>query len=210
MGHSSPLLNFEYERRALSFQEVDAELVQSRPVVAGISPSGRPYQEFQSSEHVALIVGAREVAGSQELLVNDPYPFPGVENPYVRAGGRIAAPGSYWISVSSFTGSLNWAETFFVRRSGGERPIPAPEDEQQCIDSCGERFFDCQNNGPRECRQRWEVRSDYVACGCPDWRLGELECYAVCDEAYRQSMQCLELALATCSNERRSCEARCQ
>jgi Peptidase_C39 like family len=99
-------LRASYQAAPLSFAAVQRAIDQEHPIIAGISPSGRP-SPWASSQHVALIVGYDE--GGERLLVNDPYPF-AVRNPYVAAGADHNGDGSYWISYSAFRQRLDWAE----------------------------------------------------------------------------------------------------
>ena len=103
-------------RTRLSLREVQRELDDGRPIVAGISPSG--YRAVGVSEHVALIIGYDE----DELLVNDPFPFGPTTfagNPYLAAGGSQLQPGRYLIRYSSFVTRLQWRETIYDIRCTG-------------------------------------------------------------------------------------------
>ena len=122
-GRPAPRIRAHVVRRALIPGEVVDEIDRARPIVAGISPAGRPQG---GSAHVALIVGYE--AGGATLIVNDPYPFPGFQNPYFAAGGAPTdRPGAYRIPYHAFQRGLDWAESFTVRieRAPAAAP-PAP------------------------------------------------------------------------------------
>lgn len=108
-------LRVSYRASPLSFEAVQSAIDDSNPIIAGISPSGRP-SRWATSQHVALIAGYDD-ADEPRLLVNDPYPF-GAVNPYTAAGANDNGDGSYWISYRSFRNALNWAESFVVKRVG--------------------------------------------------------------------------------------------
>jgi hypothetical protein len=109
-------LRASYQSGPLSFSAVQREIDAEHPIIAGISPSGRP-SRWASSQHVALIVGYDETEDDERLLVNDPYPFEEA-NPYVAAGADSNGDGSYWISYRTFRTRLDWAESFVVKRVG--------------------------------------------------------------------------------------------
>jgi hypothetical protein len=102
---------------ALSPSRVREEIDAEHPIIAGISPSGRP-PVWAGSQHVALIVGYDDDSdGDVSLHVNDPYPFT-TENPYELAGGTPDGDGSYTISYRAFRDRLNWRESYVVVKSG--------------------------------------------------------------------------------------------
>ena len=105
----------EHLARSLSRTEIVAEIDDENPIVAGISPSGRPPGNF-TSQHVALIVGYRN--NGNTLIVNDPYPFPPNvwQNPYIAAGAQQVQSLRYAISYDAFRQNLNWAKLFTVKK----------------------------------------------------------------------------------------------
>lgn len=109
-------LRVTYRRGPLSFEAVESEIDEEHPIIAGISPSGRP-SRWAGSQHVALIVGYDDSTEESRLLVNDPYPF-SETNPYIAAGADDNGDGSYWISYAAFRNSLDWAESFVVKQVG--------------------------------------------------------------------------------------------
>lgn len=92
-------------------QEIDAR----RPVAAGISPGGLgAYLPPGISEHVVLIIGYRHLGDRFALVVNDPMPMPNMPfNPYIRAGGRMVAPGRYEIEYDAFVRLLGYKDSLF-------------------------------------------------------------------------------------------------
>jgi hypothetical protein len=118
-----PRLRADYRASALSSETIERVLDEDAPVIAGISPSGRP-PAWASSQHVALIVGYRGSGSDLELLVNDPYPF-AQDNPYERAGAENNGDGSYWIGYGALRRNLNWRESIVVRKSGTTTATPA-------------------------------------------------------------------------------------
>lgn len=117
-----PRLRASYRHGALSFTSVQSAIDEQHPIIAGISPSGRP-SRWASSQHVALIVGYDDTDDEPRLLVNDPYPFTGA-NPYEAAGADSNGDGSYWISYGDFREGLDWGETFVVSQAGTIAPTP--------------------------------------------------------------------------------------
>jgi len=114
----SPRL-FVSHGNVLTVDEVRKELDGDRPILAGISPAGRP-QAFGPSAHVALIVGYENVDGGLRLVVNDPFPFSSKTwaDPYLKAGATLVSPGRYLVDYAVYTGAMGWAESFLVRADG--------------------------------------------------------------------------------------------
>jgi hypothetical protein len=129
-------LSASHKTRPLQPDEIKSEIDDGNPIIAGISPSGRP--AGGSAAHVALIIGYRATEDSFELRVNDPYPFGGWQgNPYLAAGGETEESGSYWIPYESFRQALSWSESFSVSDQGS---FQAPVGRSCCMsngDECG-------------------------------------------------------------------------
>jgi hypothetical protein len=114
-------LDVDYLARSLTTAQIKTEIDASRPIIAGISPSGnvRPV-----SEHVALIIGYADgtlnTTGGTcfKVRVNDPYPYPRGNNPYLRAGGQKVGNLQYEIEYNDFRTKLVWGESFYnIRRT---------------------------------------------------------------------------------------------
>ena len=102
-------------RQALSPEDIQEEIDNDRPIIAGISPAGvrGPF-----AQHVVLIVGYEESDNALFLTINDPYPYQFVGNqfdPYLRAGGA-GRNGQYRISYNNFRRGLAWSESFYDLR----------------------------------------------------------------------------------------------
>jgi hypothetical protein len=81
--------------------EIDA----NRPVLVGMSTTRRTPGQ---AEHVALVVGYRDDGGELELVVNDPYPYSPLQNPYLHYGGTQLAPNQYRIAYTQFRDGVFW------------------------------------------------------------------------------------------------------
>jgi hypothetical protein len=111
-------LRAAYQSWPLSARDVMAAIDKKSPIIAQISPSGLP-AGTAGARHVALLVGYQEREGAMEIKVNDPFPFTGwADNPYLRAGGRAAGDGSYWIEYGAFWQWLKWADSFVIEPTG--------------------------------------------------------------------------------------------
>lgn len=99
----------------LSQTEIADEVDEGDPIVAGISPSGMGnFYPAGMSEHVALIVGYRELPQGFMMLVNDPMPY-GVmgRDPYLGAGAMAAGPGQYWVEYRAFVHLLGYKDSIY-------------------------------------------------------------------------------------------------
>lgn len=92
----------------LGWQQIKDQIDDGNPIIAGISPSGVKSMSGVS-EHVALIVGYES---GDRLVVNDPYPFPPMNDPYLKAGATKLEIGRYEIDYDSFVSDLLWQESF--------------------------------------------------------------------------------------------------
>ncbi|WP_316171278.1 C39 family peptidase [Bradyrhizobium sp. SZCCHNRI1058] len=104
---SATVLKSPLDKKAI-VELIDGE----RPIVAGINP-GSPEKHFGSAEHVALIVGYRDLGNY--LVVNDPFPFweRGM-SPYEDAGGVQRKVGQYLIRYDDFLKGIGWSETLTI------------------------------------------------------------------------------------------------
>ena len=94
------------ETYELPFAAIKANIDAGRPIIAGVSPTRRQY--YEGAEHVALIVGYEAGPGGVHLIVNDPFPYPPMGNPYTRNGARAVSDYQYRIPMLNFTRDLFW------------------------------------------------------------------------------------------------------
>ena len=89
------------------------------PVIAGISPDGRPNNPAQS-QHAILITGYDDNyrgTGEQWVILRDPYPYAPRENPYVSAGYRFqAASGKAKLPWKVLRDRLNLTSAVFLEK----------------------------------------------------------------------------------------------
>lgn len=102
-------------RRALTQEQIQEEIDNDRPIIAGISPGGvtGPF-----AQNVVLIIGYEGSDNGLVLTVNDPYPYQFVGNrfdPYLRSRGA-GGNGQYRISYDNFRSGLAWSESFYDLR----------------------------------------------------------------------------------------------
>jgi hypothetical protein len=95
--------NESYE---LPFAAIKANIDSAKPIIAGVSPIRKQYHG--GAEHVALIVGYEAGVSGVDLIVNDPFPYPPMGNPYIRAGARALNDYQYRIPLRDFTQGLFW------------------------------------------------------------------------------------------------------
>jgi len=113
-GVSSRSLNATLLFRGLSAQEVKTEIDAARPVIVGIAPGGG-FALPNASQHIAVLVGYDYTRGTDEVVINDPYPFDIVPspNPYVAAGGVRIGAAQFRVRISALLGLLGWANTIY-------------------------------------------------------------------------------------------------
>lgn len=111
-------IDCDYVARALTTAQIRTEIDADRPIITGICPSGTTGRPV--SEHVALLIGysAGTFTGNGNacfmVRINDPYPYPRGQNPYLKAGGtRVAGTTlQYEIEYDAFRTKLVWGESF--------------------------------------------------------------------------------------------------
>jgi len=96
--------------------QVVEELDAGRPIITALAPSS-PYFTGPPT-HVALIVGYVQLPNELDVIVNDPFPYedalpPGVQDPYLAAGGRFLETGRYQIEIRSFVYGLSWSQSAY-------------------------------------------------------------------------------------------------
>ena len=90
----------------LPFAAIKANIDDGRPIIAGISPIRRQY--YDGAEHVALIVGYETKGSGVNVIVNDPFPYPPMGNPYTRNGAVALSDFRYRMPLRNFTQNLFW------------------------------------------------------------------------------------------------------
>lgn len=110
-------IDCDYVARALTIAQIKTEIDASRPIITGICPSGTTGRPV--SEHVALLIGYADgtLTGNGNacfmVKINDPYPYPRGQNPYLRAGGTKIGNLQYEIEYDAFRTKLVWGESFY-------------------------------------------------------------------------------------------------
>lgn len=94
------------QARELSLQTVVNNINAGRPIVCGISPANRVYN--RDAEHAVLITGYDVGPNGYFVVVNDPFPYPQGQNPYIRNGGRMISDNKYIIPYQNFTVGMCW------------------------------------------------------------------------------------------------------
>jgi hypothetical protein len=107
-------LNADVVDRPLTKEEIRQQLLDARPIVAFIDPSGRTILRT----HVVLIVGWSLKNDEFWLEVDDPFPYQtivGTNSPYQNAGGSDNAPRGlvHQIPYNSFKDDLNWNASIY-------------------------------------------------------------------------------------------------
>ncbi len=111
-------IDCDYVARALTTAQIRTEIDNDRPIITGICPSGTTGRTV--SEHVALLIGysTGTFTGNGNacfmVRINDPYPYPRGQNPYLKAEGtRVAGTTlQYEIEYDAFRTKLVWGESF--------------------------------------------------------------------------------------------------
>jgi hypothetical protein len=99
------------EAGAISPARVMENIDARRPVVAGVSYTTRVAQA--DAQHAVLIVGYDLRGGEMSLVVNDPFPYPQGQNPYLRHGGTRLATAQYRIPYRAFRDQVFWHWSVF-------------------------------------------------------------------------------------------------
>lgn len=117
-------IDVDYAAGSMTTANIKREIDAGRPIITGISPSGTTGRPV--SEHVALLIGYADgtFTGNGNacfvLKINDPYPYPRGQNPYLRAGGKRVTGQTlqYEIEYDAFRTKLVWQESFSnIRRT---------------------------------------------------------------------------------------------
>ena len=116
MHHEGRRFNVKVDGR-LSPNEIADEIMNGKPIIVGISPSGMgSYYPPGMSEHVALIIGYERTPSAVKVLVNDPMPYALLHfDPYIHAGGvRSSRPAQYWIDYRAFVNHLSYKDSIVI------------------------------------------------------------------------------------------------
>lgn len=89
---------------------------QRSPVLAQVVPrGGAGFYPPGMTSHFALVVGVAGRGQKALLTVNDPYPYPEPQNPYLATGARTAEPGQYVITYRDFRQRLGYRQSVVLR-----------------------------------------------------------------------------------------------
>jgi len=101
------------------WDRIRQSLDRAYPVIAGISPDGRPADPAQS-QHAILITGYDDNyrgTGEKWVIVRDPYPYAARQNPYANAGYAFeAASGKAVLPWRALRDRLNLTSAVFLER----------------------------------------------------------------------------------------------
>ena len=93
-------------------------------------------------------------------------------------------------------------------------PLPRPVTPAQCRTACDRTFSACSraaSDGSTECLEQAGVAT-CRACGCPNYRYGDLACYQACQRCSDSAPMCREQAVAAlrdCRADQASCKDAC-
>lgn len=99
------------EGGAISPAAVVENIDAGRPVMAGTSYTRRVANS--DAEHVTLIVGYEYAQGQLWLVVNDPFPYPPGQNPFLSSGGEALKANQYRIPYRNFRDDVFWHWSVF-------------------------------------------------------------------------------------------------
>ncbi|WP_146159838.1 C39 family peptidase [Bradyrhizobium sp. MOS002] len=103
-------------RGILSPTEIKHQIDNDGPILAGISPGQIPYPPgLGVSQHAIVVVGYESSPAGFDVVLNDPFPYPGVTNPYLTAGGIMLQPGQYRVAFQTFVGAFHYGNSLTFR-----------------------------------------------------------------------------------------------
>lgn len=115
-GHSDELFSPNYVANP-QWGRIKHSIDLSYPVIAGISPDGRPRSPARA-QHVILIIGYDDNhrgTGEEWVILKDPYPYSPDDNPYTRAGYRFqTTSGTVQMPWSVLRDQLNLTSAVFL------------------------------------------------------------------------------------------------
>lgn len=94
------------EAYELTFSDIKRNIDQEKPILCGISPSRRRY--YDGAEHVVVLVGYDVINSVPKVIINDPFPYPNYDNPYLKLGATVLQSNQYLIDLDSFTINMFW------------------------------------------------------------------------------------------------------
>lgn len=98
----------------LSADEIEQQIDNDGPIMAGITPTGVPYPPgWGVSAHAVVIIGYEGSGSNFRVIVNDPW-APN-QNLYLSAGGEKIQTGQYKIRLSSFISQLKYGNSMTFR-----------------------------------------------------------------------------------------------
>ena len=219
IGRDVPRIRLIAREAPLAPDEVRAELNAGRPVVAAITPSGMPLGP--TPQHVALIIGYEDLpGGGLALIVNDPWPYQMPDDPYIMRGAQAVAPGQYRIDYSTFRTRLAWQQSVYQLEPVTEKGTAK---QKATGTAAGTNLCSGCAQALAECTARTQQRVDACTrsapapqcrlCNCPNWPVGNFQCYEVCRACYQAALDCNNKALderSGCSRAFISCSRACK
>ena len=114
-GYQNPQVVL-HEYGILSPAEIAYQIDNDGPILAGISPGQIPFPPgLGVSQHAVVVVGYEGDSNNFEVVLNDPYPYVGMANPYLATGGVMLQPGQYRVAFSIFVGVFHYGNSLTFR-----------------------------------------------------------------------------------------------
>jgi hypothetical protein len=111
VGYENPTVNLR-ESGILSPGQIINQIDNNGPILAGISPGQVPYPPgFGVSQHAIVIVGYIGGPSNLNVVINDPYPYPTLADPYVASGAVKLQPGQYSVPFTIFVGVFHYGNS---------------------------------------------------------------------------------------------------
>lgn len=115
VGYQNPSVILQF-RGILPPAEIAHQIDNDGPILAGISPGQIPFPPgFGVSQHAVVVVGYESHPNGFDVILNDPFPYPGMGNPYLAAGGVMLEPGQYRIAFQTFVGVFHYGNSLTFR-----------------------------------------------------------------------------------------------
>ncbi len=90
----------------LDYSTIKSNIDRQKPILCGISPTRKQY--YSGAEHVVVLTGYEVINQVPYIIINDPYPYPSYDNPYLKFNAVMLQKNQYRISLQSFTNDLFW------------------------------------------------------------------------------------------------------